>query len=166
MVAATGASPYCGRDASQARSCCPSLEHVLHEPGKGLGNYIPNGPQEVQGPPHLGEPPLQICVALAEAHWSSSQLPVSLWLFLGMWFVSLSKWEHLTLASGSAPEIQDRANMAPPVDFRSVSCAFLEAWSPETHLPLSAAGAKSFSEPTDAWKKERRVRSKGPTRLG
>lgn len=39
-----------------------------------------------------------------------------------------------------------------------MSCPFLEARSPGTHVPLSAAGAKSFSEPTDAWKKERRVR--------
>lgn len=111
-------------------------------------------------PPPLWEPPLQICVALAETLVLLPAPPVSLWLFLGVWFASLSKWEHLILASGSAPKIQDRANLGPPAHFRSVSCAFLGAWSPETLLPLSAAGAKSFSEPTDAWKKERRVRSK------
>lgn len=139
----------------------------LHEPGKGLGKYIPNGPRGYRGsPPPLWEPPLQICVALAEILVLRSAPPVSLWLFLGVWFASLSKWEHLILASGSAPKIQDRANLGPPAHFRSVSCAFLGAWSPGTHLPLSAAGAKSFSEPTDAWKKERRGQVKETYKAG
>lgn len=39
-------------------------------------------------------------------------------------------------------------------------------WGPGrgTHLPLSAAGAKSFSEPTDAWKREAGQRQRDPGR--